>query len=100
MAGRGGANSAYFFRLERYQSKINSIYRPNLNINGVVTNDAKLISDFCSKFYSNSFSSKHNESQLLSSVNNVRQMMWQTKIIATPLFNGRDHWFNCSTQKQ
>lgn len=37
----GEQNSAYFFRLERYRSKINSIYK--LNINGVITDDAKLI---------------------------------------------------------
>ncbi|XDV26393.1 hypothetical protein PO909_030123, partial [Leuciscus waleckii] len=69
----GEQNFAYFFRLERYRSKINSIY--NLNINGVVTDDAKLISDFCSKFYSNLYSSKYNKevtSHFLNSINNVK----------------------------
>jgi len=71
----GEQNSAYFFRLERYRSKINSIY--NLNINGIVTDDAKLIADFCSKCYSNLYSSKFNEavtSQFLNSMNNIRQI--------------------------
>jgi len=71
----GEQNSAYFFRLKRYRSKINSIY--NLNINGIVTDDAKLIADFCSKCYSNLYSSKFNEavtSQFLNSMNNIRQI--------------------------
>ena len=43
----GEQNSAYFFRLEKYHYKIIYIYR--LNVDGVIIDDTKLISDFCSK---------------------------------------------------
>ena len=71
----GEQNSAYFFRLERYRSKFNSIH--SLNINGIVTDDAKLIANLCSKFYSNLYSSKYNKeatSHFLNSLNNVRKI--------------------------
>lgn len=44
----GEQNSAYFFRLEKYHAKNNSIHQ--LNINGVITDNAKLISNFCCNF--------------------------------------------------
>ncbi|KAG7523103.1 hypothetical protein JOB18_039455 [Solea senegalensis] len=71
----GEQNSAYFFHLIKYRSKINSIH--TLNVNGVITDDNKLISDFCSKFYSDLYSSKCNDevtTQFLDSVNNVRKI--------------------------
>ncbi len=39
----GEQNSAYFFKLEKHRSKINSIHQ--LNINGAASEDAKLISN-------------------------------------------------------
>jgi len=38
----GGQNSAYFVKLEKHRSKINSIHQ--LNINGVVSENIKVIS--------------------------------------------------------
>ena len=47
----GERNSAYFFRLERQQSKNNSIQQ--LRIDGSVTNDSKKIANYCAEFCSN-----------------------------------------------
>ena len=57
MDGGGGAKFCLLFSLEKYRCKIILNHNPNpihnLNINGVITDDDKFISDFCSKFYSN-----------------------------------------------
>lgn len=50
----GEQNSAYFFRLEKLCAKTNSIHQ--LNINGIITDNAKLISNYCCNFYSNLYS--------------------------------------------
>lgn len=71
----GEQNSAYFFRLEKYRSKMNNIHQ--LNINGTVTNDAKIISTFCCNFYSNLYDTNYNAEyakQLFDSVNNIRKI--------------------------
>ena len=52
----GEQNSAYFFGLERYHGKFNSIQQ--LNINDTVTDNPKIIADFCSDFYKNVYNSK------------------------------------------
>lgn len=49
-------NSAYFFRLEKYRSMTNSIHQ--LNVNGIVSDNPRQISDFCAKFYTELYNSK------------------------------------------
>lgn len=51
---KGEQNSAYFFRLEKFHSKNNQ-----LNMNGTITNNSKLISNFCTNFYSKLYCSKY-----------------------------------------
>uniref|UniRef100_A0A096MII7 Endonuclease/exonuclease/phosphatase domain-containing protein n=1 Tax=Poecilia formosa TaxID=48698 RepID=A0A096MII7_POEFO len=63
----GEQNSAYFFRLEKYRSKINSIWQ--LNINDIISNNPKEIATFCAKFYSNLYSSKYNKEISVSFLN-------------------------------
>lgn len=49
-------SSAYFFRLERQQAKYN--YIEKLRIDGNIVENAKIVANYCSEFYSNLYSSK------------------------------------------
>lgn len=51
----GEQNSHYFFNLEKYHSTVNNIHK--LNVDGVLTDDFKLISNYCSRFYTKLYSS-------------------------------------------
>lgn len=53
----GEQNSRYFFSLEKYRSTNNSIRK--LNVNGAITEDHRIISEFCSKFYKDLYSSQY-----------------------------------------
>lgn len=53
----GEQNSRYFFSLEKYRSTNNSISK--LNVNGAITEDHRKISEFCSKFYKDLYSSRY-----------------------------------------
>lgn len=68
----GEQNSAYFFKLEKHRSKINSIHQ--LNINGVVSENMKLISDFCSNFYGNLYSSQYDEAVATSYLTSIKDL--------------------------
>lgn len=66
----GEQNSAYFFNIEKYHGKVNAIQQ--LNINGTVTDDPKIIADYCSKLYGNLYKSKychHSTTLFLNSLN-------------------------------
>lgn len=52
----GEQNSHHFFNLEKRHSKINSLNK--LNVNGMLTDDHKIISGYCSRFYTELYSSK------------------------------------------
>lgn len=52
----GEQSSAYFFRLEREQSKSNNINK--LIINGAVNENQKIIGQYCASFYSDLYTSK------------------------------------------
>ncbi len=52
----GEQNSAYFFRLEREQAKINQIKK--LMVDGNITDDPRNIAKFFAKFYSDLYTSK------------------------------------------
>ncbi len=67
MLKEGEQNSAYFFRLEKYRSKTNSIHQININ-------DAKLISDFSCKFYSDLYGSKYSEETTVPCLNSVKDL--------------------------
>ncbi len=51
----GEQNSAYFFRLEREQAKINQIKKRM--VDGNITDDPRNIAKFCAKFYSDIYTS-------------------------------------------
>uniref|UniRef100_A0A3Q3BIJ9 Reverse transcriptase domain-containing protein n=1 Tax=Kryptolebias marmoratus TaxID=37003 RepID=A0A3Q3BIJ9_KRYMA len=54
----GEQNSAYFFRLEKFQAKINTIQK--LNIDGDITDDPRKIAKYSSEFYTKLYESKYN----------------------------------------
>jgi len=56
---KGEQNSAYFFQLEKFHAKTNTIM--HLNINGVITHNSKDIADYCSNFFSTLYKSRFNE---------------------------------------
>lgn len=57
----GEQNTAYFFQLERTQSKFNSIQK--LNINNIITDEPQRIAKYCSTFYSELYESHYNKSE-------------------------------------
>ena len=71
----GEQNSAYFFRLEKHQSNINSILQ--LNINGTISNDKNTIAKYCADFYSKLYSSKYcpqATNAFFNSIDNITQL--------------------------
>lgn len=83
---KGEQNSAYFFRLEKFHSKNNSINR--LNINGAITDNSKLVSKFCSTFYSKLYCSKYNEEAatlFLNSIKDLKKLALITELTVIPL---------------
>uniref|UniRef100_A0A669D202 Reverse transcriptase domain-containing protein n=1 Tax=Oreochromis niloticus TaxID=8128 RepID=A0A669D202_ORENI len=68
----GEQNSAYFFRLEKYRSKTNSIHQ--LNINGIVSDNPREISHFCAEFYSKLYNSKYNDVVSTRFFNNIKNL--------------------------
>lgn len=60
----GEQNSAYFFRLEKSQSKNNTIHQ--LRIDNIVCDDANQIANFCSNFYKNLYSSQYCDDNTVS----------------------------------
>lgn len=56
----GEQNSSYFFNLEKHHFNNNDINR--LNVNGIVTEDMKKISDFCFTFYTDLYRSRFSPS--------------------------------------
>uniref|UniRef100_A0A8C7XZI9 Reverse transcriptase domain-containing protein n=1 Tax=Oryzias sinensis TaxID=183150 RepID=A0A8C7XZI9_9TELE len=55
----GEQNSHYFFNLERHHSKGSSIHR--INIDGTISEDHKVISNYCCEFYQKLYSSKFSQ---------------------------------------
>uniref|UniRef100_A0A1A8QY68 Reverse transcriptase domain-containing protein n=1 Tax=Nothobranchius pienaari TaxID=704102 RepID=A0A1A8QY68_9TELE len=71
----GEQNSAYFFSLEKQQSRINSIQQ--LRIDGTIIDDPKKISQYCAKFYSDLYSSRYcsqEASTFFNSIPNINQI--------------------------
>uniref|UniRef100_A0A3B3I0R1 Reverse transcriptase domain-containing protein n=1 Tax=Oryzias latipes TaxID=8090 RepID=A0A3B3I0R1_ORYLA len=68
----GEQNSAYFFRLEKYQSNSNSVSQ--LNINGVISDDRSTIAKYCSDFYSKLYSSNYCSTSALTFLNTVNNI--------------------------
>lgn len=71
----GEMSSAYFFRLERQQAKYN--YIEKLRIDGNIVENAKIVANYCSEFYSNLYSSKfcqQSTTEFFKSLHNIKQI--------------------------
>jgi len=71
----GEQSSAYFFRLERQQAKTGNLGK--LMIDGKLNEDQKVIGKFCSKFYTDLYTSKfchRDASDFFDSLQNVQQL--------------------------
>lgn len=66
----GEQNSAYFFKMEKHHTKINTI--DELIIDRNITEDPKILSDFCSTFYRKLYTSEYSESDTLSFLNSLQ----------------------------
>ncbi len=67
---KGEQNSSYFFNLEKYHAKSNTINE--LIINDNKTDDPKIISDFCSTFYKKLYTSNYSENDTLLFFNSLQ----------------------------
>lgn len=65
----GEQNSHYFFNLEKHHSKNNNINK--LNVNGIITEDHTMISNYCSNFYQNLYSSKFSQASADTFLNSL-----------------------------
>lgn len=71
----GEQNSAYFFRLEKQQSKNNTIQQ--LRIDGTITDDSKKIAKYCAGFYSDLYTSRYcpqDATSFFNSIPNINQI--------------------------
>lgn len=71
----GEQSSAFFFRLEKQQAKTNTMGK--LMIDGVLNEDQKVIGKFCSKFYTDLYTSKfcHQDvTDFFESLQNIQQL--------------------------
>ena len=66
---KGEQNSSYFFKLEKFHSRVNSIHQ--LKINNIVCNDSKLIAKYCSDFYKDLYTSQYCETSATSFLDSV-----------------------------
>lgn len=60
-------NSSYFFKLEKYHEKMNTINE--LKIYDTISDDPKLISNYCSAFYRNVYTSEYSENEAQTYLN-------------------------------
>lgn len=71
----GEQNSAYFFKLEKYDTKMNTINE--LKIGNSISDDQRVISDFCSSFYKKLYTSEYadnNSSIFINSLHNTPKL--------------------------
>ena len=71
----GEQSSAYFFRLERQQTKNNIIQQ--LKMDRLISEDQKRIANYCAEFYSNLYTSKYchqSSSDFFDSICNINQL--------------------------
>lgn len=81
----GEQNSAYFFRLEKSQSKNNTIHQ--LRIDNVICDDANQIANFCSNFYKNLYGSQYCEDSTVSFLDSLTGI--------TPISTADQEFCNC-----
>lgn len=68
----GEQNSAYVFNLEKYRAKLNTINE--LRINDTITDDPKLISEFCATFYKALYKTNYSECDALNFLDSLQNI--------------------------